>query len=144
MEPKDNPQTVTEPLQASNGYLSRDAILGADDITYDVVDCPEWGGRVRVKSLTGRERADWQQASIQGTGQAATVNFRQTTVKLVALAVVDADGKAIFANADVVKLAMKNSAPLERIAEVAMRLSGIGADEVATLEKNSEETPSDD
>lgn len=133
-----------EAAPASNGFLSRDAILAADDITYEVVDCPEWGGKVRVRSLDGRQRADWQQASIQGTGRTATVNFRQTTVKLVALAVVDADGKPIFSNSDIAKLATKNSAPLERIAEVAMRLSGIGDDEVDALEKNSEATPSDD
>lgn len=128
-----------------SGFLSRDAILDADDIQYEEVDCKEWGGKVLVRSLDGRQRADWQQASIQGNGRNQTVNFRQTTIKLVALGVVDPETKrSLFTNADIVKLATKNSAPLERIAEAVMRLSGIGDDEMETITKNSEETPSDD
>lgn len=130
---------------APSGFLSRDSILEADDIQYEEVDCKEWGGKVLVRSLDGRQRADWQQASIQGNGRNQTVNFRQTTIKLVALGVVDPETKrSLFTNADIAKLATKNSAPLERIAEAVMRLSGIGDDEMETITKNSEETPSDD
>lgn len=133
------------PAPPSNGFLSRESILAADDIQFEEVDCKEWGGKVLVRSLDGRQRADWQQASIQGNGKNQTVNFRQTTIKLVALGVVDPTTKRpLFGNADIAALSQKNSAPLERIAEVVMRLSGIGDEEMETLTKNSEETPSDD
>jgi hypothetical protein len=36
--------------------LSADAILAADDIVTEAVDCPEWGGKVLVKAMTGAER----------------------------------------------------------------------------------------
>lgn len=35
-----------------NQYLSQEEILAADDVVYDDVQVPEWGGVVRVRSLT--------------------------------------------------------------------------------------------
>src|SRR5690349_24222902 len=113
-----------------NGFIGREAILAADDIQYEEVDCKEWGGKVLVRSLDGRQRAEWQQASVQGSGKTVSVNFKQTTLMLVVFGVVNPDTKQpIFSRADLVKLATKNSAPLERIGAVVMRLSGIGDDE---------------
>ena len=36
--------------------LSKSAILCANDLQTEDVDVPEWGGTVRVRSFTGRER----------------------------------------------------------------------------------------
>lgn len=142
-------------MSKDNGHivLSFDQIAQADDLQTEWVAIPEWAPRdapnrdaygVYVRSLNGRERADWQQASVLGNGKNATVNFQQTTVQLVVLACVDGAGKPIFTRAQANDLRRKNSAVLERISDVAMRLSGIGDEEMATVSGNSNATQDDD
>lgn len=118
--------------------LSRDEILAVTDRTYEYVNVPEWGGRVKVRSLDGRERARWQKGSLEIKGKTQTVNFDVSTVLLVALSVVDEKGSRLFADGDLRELSRKNSAALERVADVAMRLSGIGEDEIETIQGNSQ------
>lgn len=119
-------------------YLSIEQILAASDIQTEDVYVPEWGGTVRVRGLTAKQRADWQRASLVQRGRMSEVNFQATTIKLVALSVVDADGKPMFSEEHTKLLANKSSAALERIADVAMRLSGIGESDLEELSKNSD------
>ena len=116
------------------GALGRDAILAAMDIRYEYVDTPEWGGRVRVRSLTGSERdqydaetyAGQQAAKAQGRSGLLT-DFR---LRRVAKAIVDDDGKRVFTDKDVAALGEKNAAVIDRIDDVVVRLSGMGTTSV--------------
>lgn len=141
--------------ESMNGHivLSLEQILAADDLQTEWVPIPEWAPKdaanteaygVYARSLNGRERAAWQQASIMGNGKNQTINFQQTTVKLVVLAAVDSAGQRVFTDAVAGSLMKKNSAILERIADAAMRLSGIGDDEMATVSGNSTANQEDD
>lgn len=47
--------------------LTREAILSADDLPAETVDVPEWGGKVRIRTMTGSER-DAFESSLIGTG----------------------------------------------------------------------------
>lgn len=129
---------------ASIQLLTRDQILAASDTVYEYVNCPEWGGTLKVRSLNGRQRALWQESSLVQKGKDSRVNFQLTTIKLVVLAVVDENDKPVFTDADISSLARKNSAALERIANTAMRLSGIGEEEMETITGNSGASESDD
>lgn len=128
----------------SGTYLSRDAILAVDDVQYEDVEVPEWGGRVRVKSLTGKERDALEASMIVGKGKNANVNMSNLRAKLVARAVVDEDGKRLFNDDDIAALGAKSAAALTRVYEVAQRLSGITQEDVDELTKNSETAQSDD
>ncbi len=44
------------------GLLTKDDILGADDLATEDVEVPEWGGCVRVRALTGTERDAFEAA----------------------------------------------------------------------------------
>lgn len=143
---------TTKENQNGHIVLSLDQIMAADDLQTEWVAIPEWAPKgdpnrevygLFVRSLNGKERADWQQASMLGNGKNATINFQQTTVKLVSLACVDAAGKPVFTAAAANQLRQKNSAILERISDVAMRLSGIGDEEMATVSGNSNATQDD-
>lgn len=125
-------------------YLSRDAILAVDDVQYEDVEVPEWGGRVRVKSLTGRERDALEASMIVGKGKNANVNMNNLRAKLVGRSVVDEDGKRLFSDDDIAALGAKSAAALTRVYEVAQRLSGITQEDVEELTKNSETAPSED
>lgn len=118
--------------------LTRNAILAAEDIRYEYVDVPEWGGRVRVRSLTGTERdaydaESWAaQNASKGDASAMLQNFR---VRRVARAIVDEAGVRVFADTDIVVLGRKNAQALDRIDDVVARLSGMDTEAVkAALE----------
>lgn len=125
-------------------YLTRESILAANDIQRDEVDVPEWGGMVLVQGLSGKERDELEASLIQGKGKNANVNLKNLRAKLVARSVVDIEGKRVFADADIEALSKKSGLALNRVYEVAQRLSGITQEDVDELTKNSETAQSED
>jgi hypothetical protein len=118
---------VDVPEPAGVALLSRTAILAAEDIQYELVEVPEWGGTVRVRSLTGTERDQYDAESWSMThggkdAQAALTDFR---VRRVARAIVDEDGASMFGAADIAALGRKNGAVIDRLDDVVTRLSGM-------------------
>jgi hypothetical protein len=125
-------------------YLTRDEIMAAQDVQFEDVSVPEWGGEVRVKSLMGEERDALEATMIQGKGKNTSVNLANLRAKLVARSIVDESGQRIFSDTDIFALGKKSAAALSRVYEVAQRLSGISAEDVEELTKNSETAPSED
>jgi len=119
-------------------YLSRDAILAADDATYEDVAVPEWGGTVRVRALNGAQR-DAFEASIQKLGKDGSRTFDPSDfrAKFVSRVIVDESGARIFTNADVKALSEKSAAALQRVFDAGARLSGLTEADIGTLEGNS-------
>ncbi len=117
--------------------LTREQILSAQDLTTETVAVPEWGGEVRVKSLSGAERDAYEASVMRITGTNAQLNLLNARAKLVALAVIDENGKRMFGDGDVIALAAKSAAALQRVFDVANRLSGLNARDLEELTKNS-------
>ncbi|MER7076635.1 hypothetical protein SAMN02982929_05303 [Saccharopolyspora kobensis] len=114
--------------------LSREAILAADDSNVEDVPVPQWGGTVRVRSLTGRERDRLEASMIGKNGKAdATRGLANFRARLVAASVIDENGAPMFTEADVDALAGKSAAALDVIASAAMRLSGLSDSDVEEL-----------
>ncbi len=119
-------------------YLSAEQILGADDLAYEDVPVPEWKGTVRVRELPGTERDKFESqfvgkdgASIRAEGMEG---FR---ARLAAAAIVDDNGKVLFRSAaETKRLGEKSAAALQRVCEVAMRLSKIDEGDVKELTGN--------
>lgn len=125
--------------------LTRDEILAAEDIQSEVVEVPEWGGSVIVKGLSGTERDAFERTiirNIDGKGPAKS-DLRNFRAKLAAWSIVDEDDKRIFTKADVNALGNKSAAALQRVFNVAQRLSGLSEEDVEELTKNSENGQSD-
>jgi hypothetical protein len=123
--------------------LGRDAILQAPDITTEDVAVPEWGGTVRVKGLNASERDAFEASSVTGKGKNQTLNLSNLRARLAALTIVNEDGETVFSPSDVKALGQKSAAPIDRIFEVASRLSGISESDVEDLTGNSEPGQSD-
>ena len=122
-------------------YLSREAILAAPDLQAEVVDVPEWGGKVRVRPLNGRERAEIEELMFSENGagrKQSEVLFRE---RMVALTVVGEDGKRAFTDQDVQALSEKNWRALERIALAAVKISGLTPDAMDELVGKSGSIP---
>lgn len=124
--------------------LSKADILQAQDIKTESVDVPEWGGQVIVRALDGTERDALEASMIQGKGKNAQVNLTNLRAKLVARSLVDEHGARLFEDGDIPALAKKSASALNRVYEVAQRLSGITQEDVDDLTKNSNPVQSAD
>lgn len=121
--------------------LSRDDILKVDDRKYEEVAVPEWGGTVRVRSLTGRERDQFESSLVdKKTGQAS--RLANARARLVAMTLVDEDGNRLFSTDDVSALGTKSAAALERVFTAARRLCGMTDDDLAELVEDFSGDPS--
>jgi hypothetical protein len=124
--------------------LTRDEILGAEDLKSETVEVPEWGGAVIVRELTGSERDTWEASVVKTNGTKVTIDSHNMRAKLAALCIVDGDGKRMFTDKEAVALGSKSAAALDRVTDVARRLSRIGEDEIETLGKDSKPIKSGD
>jgi len=116
--------------------LTRDEILQADDMRIETVAVPEWGGEVRVKSLTGAERDLFEASITQQIGGKASVVIANMRAKLCAMAIVNENGVNLFSQADVETLGVKSAAALDRVFGVAQRLAGLSPRDVEELTGN--------
>ncbi len=112
---------------------SADEILSKDDFSYTIIDVPEWGGSLRIRSLSGAER----------TIITKMINQRKDGdglfEKLVMLASIDEDGKPLFwddKQKDVYLKALqgKSAAVTQRIGKEILKLSGFTEDAVPDVE----------
>lgn len=110
------------------------AILGTDDMRYEIVDVPEWNGKVRIRSMTGEER-DAFESSIAGEGK--KMNTQNIRAKMVMLTVVNSKGERIFNKDQIDALGKKSAAALNRVYEASAKLSAITKADVEELAKNS-------
>lgn len=123
--------------------LSRDAILGINDIQTDKVFVPEWGDDVIIRGLTGEERDAYEGSRRQirnlGTPQQEMVLIQDNMrANLLVKCIVDENGERLFTDRDAGLLGMKNGRVLDRLFDVAARLSGLNDEEQEKLEGNSE------
>lgn len=110
--------------------LDRKAIFKAVDLDIKSVKVPEWGGEVCVRGLTARER-DHFEASI---GTAA--NLENLRARLVVLTLCDEKGERLLKDSDAIELGKKNAQVVDRLFEIARKMSGMTDADVEELEGN--------
>lgn len=115
------------------GLLDKAAILAAADLKHEDVAVPEWGGDVRVRTMTGTQREAFGTALAGDDGKADMGTFR---VKLVVACAVGEDGEPLFTFDDVHALSQKSGAALDRVFSAASKLNGMAADSVETAQGN--------
>ena len=123
--------------------LTKDQILGAKDLVIEKVEIPEWNGHVNVKSLTGKERDQFEESIFHQKGKKMERNFRNLRAKLVALTTVDDDGNLIFNQNDVEALGDKNASALDKIFSKAQKLSGLTKEDIEEMTASLEDGQSD-
>jgi hypothetical protein len=92
--------------------LGKEQIWAAQDILWEDVPVPEWGGEVRVKGLTGRERDKFESDSLSKAKKGG--------------------------QRDVMRLGEKSAVALERVFAKAQALSGMTDEDMEELAGNSE------
>lgn len=112
--------------------LTKKDILSHDDLKSEVVDVPEWGGSVKVSTMSAFSR-DRFEASITKIG--GGMNMNNIRAKLAIATLVDDDNQPMFDEKDIEALGKKSCAALDRVFEAAQRLNLISDKEVETLAK---------
>lgn len=118
------------------GLLTRDAILATQDLPFEDVEVPEWGGTVRLRIMTGTERDAFELSTSATNSEDKKRNYENLRARLVALTAIGEDGTRLFSDEDVAELGRKSSAALDRCFEVATRLNALGKKEVEALGKS--------
>jgi hypothetical protein len=116
--------------------LSKDDILKAEDLRTEEVEVPEWAGSVLVRGLTGRERDEYEGSVLEQRGNRMVPNTANVRAKLIVKCVIDEDGKRIFADTDANALGEKSGAAVDRVFEVAARLSRLQENDVKELSQD--------
>lgn len=117
--------------------LTKQAILQAPDLQLEEVAVPEWGGSVLVRGLTGTERDSFEASVITREGKRVEMDLTNMRAKLVVRCVVDENGDRLFSDADAVVLGSRSAVALNRVFEVAQRLSGLTEADMDDLKKVS-------
>lgn len=124
--------------------LTKEQILQASDKVTEEVPVPEWGGEVLVRNLTGKERDEYEASITLQTRQGVKVNLAQARSKLLVKTIVGEDGERLFDDKDIQLLGDKSAQALQRVFDVATRLSGLSKEDVEELLGNSEDGQSED
>lgn len=124
-------------------YLSADQILNADDLKTEDVEVIEWGGTVKVRALSGTERDAYEISNMRERNGKMETNLQNIRAKLCARTIVGEDGQRTFTDQQMNALGNKSAAALQRVFEVAQRLSGLADDSVDEAGKDSEPDQSD-
>lgn len=116
--------------------LTKDQILNCEDLKTEIVNVPEWGGEVILKTMTGTERDEWEASNVTGKGKKIRADMANFRAKLLSKTIVDENGQLMFTAAEVTRLGQKSALAIHRCFEVAQRINGLSAEEEEDIEGN--------
>lgn len=119
----------------------REQILNSNDLPREKIVVKEWAeDALYVRALTAAERDDFEASCLEEKKEkgktVAKVNMQNLRAKLVARSLVDETGNRVFGDEDIALLGKKSAAVVNRLFEIAQRLSGLTEDDVDELIKN--------
>jgi len=117
--------------------LTRDQILSVSDLTIEAVEVPEWGGTVYVRNLPGRLRDKFDASRYRLQGNKVEVIHENTRATLLALSLCDEHGTLLFTEQDIEALGEKSAGVLDRLFDIAQRLSSLRPKDLEDKLKNS-------
>ncbi|GGM55454.1 hypothetical protein GCM10012275_28230 [Longimycelium tulufanense] len=124
--------------------LSKEQILKANDRKTVDVYVPEWSGTVRLRSLTAKERDDYEASCHEMKNGVAVPKIENVRARLVALSAVDEDGNCMFKSAsDLLDLSGKAATPINRLFYAAAKLSGLRPEDIKELEQGFDDAQSE-
>lgn len=120
--------------------IGREQALEAQDQAYEDVPCPEWGGDVRLRSITAQQREHWERRLRGADGKPNIIGAR---ARLIAMCAVDEHGNRLFTEDDIPRLSRKSAKVMERLFDAARKLNGIGDDDLPEAIEDFDEAQSD-
>jgi hypothetical protein len=117
--------------------LTREQILGTDDIATELVEIDKWGGHVIVRELTAGERNKVGTQSHKSGGTLPEDFFPM----IASWVMIGKDGQPLFKKSDAFELGKKSWTAIENVVSVALRLSGMTEESANELGKDSKAAP---
>lgn len=106
--------------------LSSPSQLRTVKLARELVQVPEWGVSVWVWEMTGAEVESWRQSLMRkGKVELNPRAQRERTARLLCRVIRDEQGNRMYSDHDAAMFMDMGSAGMERVAEVALRLSGL-------------------
>lgn len=127
--------------------VTKAQISAAVDRKWEDVPVPEWGGEVRLMSLSAADRGYIEAGTVVANGQNPQLKVESLKTyreKLVGLSMVDDNYERIYSNKEIADgaLAGKDGQIIERLAAKVQELSGMGRFAKREIEGNSDAAPS--
>ena len=120
----------------------RDRVLNAKDVATEIVVVPEWDNvKMEIRGFTVGERLDFYDRVSDDNRTVNKANFYPELV--IACSFDPETGQKIFEAADRDMLKGKSAGAVEKVTEVASRLSGMSDSDVKDAETDLDETPTD-
>jgi hypothetical protein len=117
-------------------FLTKEEILGFNDLETVDVFVNEWEANVRIRTLSAQERDSFEKSLFKGgdprNRQVTMDNFR---AKFISLILVDEKGDRLFSEDDVAALGLKSASAIDHIFAEGQKLSGITKQDVEDLTK---------
>lgn len=120
----------------ANKLLNREGILAAKDRVVQDVEVKEWGGSVRLRTLTLAEQEELERTAAALHKDSVLSKDGRRLVLLLSWCLIGEDGKPLFTVADVETLATKDAKVVLRLATHAGRLNSISERDLEALAKN--------
>ena len=113
----------------------REQIFAAKDIKEEIVDVPEWGVKIKLKSLTGEQGKDaWRKTPKNADGDINNVEYGYFLFIKSAHDV--KTDRPLFGDEDLPRLMTKNLGVLARLSQKVTAISGLDLEAVEKAEKN--------
>jgi hypothetical protein len=116
----------------------KDLILSSDDLPRERVAVPEWKcEHVWIRALSGTERDAYESSLVEFDERGKrVVNVDNGRARFLVKCIIDESGNRIFSDDDAPALGVKSGAVLDRLYDVARRLSKMRPADAEEAEKN--------
>lgn len=116
--------------------LSKDQILARRPLPSEAVEVPEWDGSVRIQGLSAGEADQFSASLVKRVGKNVEMDREHYCAKLLSRCLVNEQGERLLSEADILVLSQQPAAPIQRLAVIAERLSGLQPGGVEDAAKN--------
>ena len=120
-------------MTMTNKYATRDQVFASPVNRRFAIEDADGFGKVRIRSLTAREKTRYDAAAVNSKGGMSTKGLLTANARLIVLCIVDGDGNQLFTDADIDKLLDKDAGEIERLATTCGKHCGIIEDDEDTV-----------
>ena len=122
-------------MSEANGYADKAALLGANKRRFaDVVIADV--GTFRIRSLTERERSEYEAGFLDRSGKARTSKLVEAKVRLIVLCLCNAEGLQLLSDGDAAGLGGIDSTVSNKLFDECQTHCGFSEADVEDLVKN--------
>lgn len=115
--------------------LTREEILGLNDLEVKAIDVPYWG-EVNIRMMTALEKCRVEDTVARMTDDNQAAIMAELKAQVASIVVCDTEGKSLFKQDDIRALGGKSHVALDFILREAQKMAGLSDDALDESVKN--------